>query len=304
MNYYDLNSYCREKYGKKLYKLSLSIANTCPNRDGKISTGGCIFCSMGGSGDFAESIDLSVTEQIERAKQRVKNKIKVIEPPQYIAYFQSFTSTYLPADVLLNKLEEAALNPDIALISVATRPDCLGADILDVLSRISKIKPLWVELGLQSMHNSTAKLINRGYETEVYEEAVYKLNNLGIDVITHIIIGLPNETEIMLYETVEYLNTLPIKGIKLQLLHLLKNTALEKMNYTPLSLEEYAHLLCGCILRLRPDIVVHRISGDGAKKELIAPLWSGDKKRVLNYLSKYMTENNITQGKLYKKTTD
>lgn len=300
MNYYDLNTYCREKYGKKLYKLSLSISKSCPNRDGRISYGGCIFCSMGGSGDFAEDVSLSVTDQIERAKLRVANKIKVTNPPQYIAYFQSFTSTYLPADTLLSKLKEAAQNPDIALISVATRPDCLGDDILSVLSEISKIKPLWVELGLQSCHNSTARLINRGYKTEVFKEAVNKLNAMGIEVIAHIIIGLPLETEEMLYETVAYLNALPVKGVKLQLLHLLQNTALAKMNYTPLTLEEYARLLCGCILRLRPDIVIHRISGDGAKKELIAPLWSGDKKRVLNYLTKYMKDNNITQGRLYK----
>lgn len=297
--YRDLSSYCIEKYGVKLYKLSLSIASTCPNRDGKISRGGCIFCSGAGSGDFAADVNIPVTEQIEQAKKRIMNKTKNLSDIKYIAYFQSFTSTYLPAGVLHEKLHEAAVRPDIAVISVATRPDCLGEDILRVLSEINKIKPVWVELGLQSASDKTAEIINRGYKTAVFDSAVRTLDGMGIDVITHVIIGLPHETEEDLLETVSHINSLPVKGVKLQLLHILKNTALVKTDYRPLTMEEYTHLLCLCIERLNPETVIHRISGDGNKKELIAPLWSADKKRVLNYIMKYMKENNIRQGKLF-----
>ncbi len=297
--YRDLSSYCIEKYGRKLYKLSLSIAHTCPNRDGKISKGGCIFCSGKGSGDFAADVDIPVTEQIEAAKIRVLNKTKNISDIKYIAYFQSFTSTYLPASVLYEKLYEAAMHPEIAVVSIATRPDCLGDDIMQVLSEINKIKPVWVELGLQSSSDKTAKIINRGYETKVFDKAVKNLQKIKIEVIAHIIIGLPCETENDLLNTINHANSLNLNGVKLQLLHVLKNTPLADTDYTALSLEEYAYLLCRCIEHLSKDIVIHRISGDGNKKELISPLWSADKKRVLNYLSKYMKDNNIRQGKFF-----
>ena len=294
--YNDLSLYCIKKYGRKLYKLSLSIANTCPNRDGTLSHTGCIFCSGRGSGDFAEDVNIPVTEQIKEAKKRIEQKTKNIGDLKYIAYFQSFTSTYLPGEILYEKLYDAAIHPDIEVISIATRPDCLGKDILDVLQKINKIKPVWVELGLQSSSDKTAKIINRGYETTVFDMAVKNLQNMNIEVIAHIIIGLPYETETDLLNTINHVNSLKLNGVKLQLLHVLENTPLAKMNCTVLSLEEYAHLLCLCISHLSPDIVIHRISGDGNKKELIAPLWSADKKRVLNYLAKYMKENGIKQG--------
>ncbi len=297
--YRDLSSYCIEKYGRKLYKLSLSISSTCPNRDGTLSCGGCIFCSGQGSGDFAEDVSIPVTEQIKEAKKRIEKKTKNMGDLKYIAYFQSFTSTYLPCDILYKKLYEAAAHPDIEVISIATRPDCLGDDIMQVLSEINKIKPVWVELGLQSSSDKTAKYINRGYETKVFDKAVKNLQKINIEVIAHIIIGLPCETENDLLNTINHVNSMNLNGVKLQLLHVLKNTPLEKMDYTPCTIEEYAYLLCLCIEHLSPDIVIHRISGDGNKKELIAPLWSADKKRVLNFLSKYMKENDIRQGSAY-----
>ncbi len=294
--YKDITALCKKKFGKKLYRLSLSLSNTCPNRDGKAGVGGCIFCSLGGSGDFAENGE-DLNEQIEKAKLRVNKKIK--GDVGYIAYFQSYTTTYIEPEKLRTALLCAARREDINVISVATRPDCLGEDILEVLREVQKIKPLWVELGLQTANEKTAKLINRGYNLSVFDESVKKLAQFADEIIVHVIIGLPNETEAELYKTIAHINSLPVTGVKLQLLHVLKNTALEKMDYSPLSIEEYARLLCGCIERLRADITVHRITGDGNKKELIAPLWSGNKKAVLNYLSKYFKENNIFQGKNY-----
>ena len=294
--YKDITSLCREKYGKKLYRLSLSLATTCPNRDGSISCGGCIFCSSGGSGDFAEKAD-DINEQIEKAKKRVEKKIK--GDVGYVAYFQSYTTTYVASEMLRKALLCAAVREDINVISVATRPDCLGREILEVLKEVQKIKPLWVELGLQTSNENTAKLINRGYNLSTFTQAVENLKEFADEIIAHIIIGLPTETEKELFQTVDYVNSLPVTGVKLQLLHVLKNTALEKMQYEPLSLEEYARLLGCCIERLRADITVHRITGDGSKKELIAPLWSGNKKAVLNFISKYLKENNIFQGKNY-----
>lgn len=294
--YKDITTLCFEKYGKKLYRLSLSLATTCPNRDGKISTGGCIFCSAGGSGDFAEN-SCNINEQIEKAKLRVNKKIK--GDVGYIAYFQSYTTTYVEPQKLKDALFTAASREDISAVSVATRPDCLGEEIIEILKEVQKIKPLWVELGLQTSDENTAKLINRGYNLSVFNEAVNKLSAFANEIIAHIIIGLPNETEKELYATIAHINSLPVTGVKLQLLHVLKNTALAKMDYTALSLEEYAYLLGSCIERLREDITIHRITGDGPKKELIAPLWSGNKKAVLNYLTKYFKENNINQGKNY-----
>lgn len=293
--YKDITAFCLENYGRKLYRLSLSLANTCPNRDGTLSKGGCIFCSGSGSGDFAQK-GSDIHRQIENAKKTVAKKIK--GNVGYIAYFQSFTTTYVSPALLKEALFEAANREDIQVISVATRPDCLGQDVLDILKRVSQIKPLWVELGLQSSNDHTALLINRGYKTEVFDKAVMALSPFCQQVIAHVIIGLPGETEKELYNTVGHINSLPVNGVKLQLLHVLKNTAMEKMKYNALSLDEYTRLLCGCIQRLNKNITVHRITGDGNKKELISPLWSADKKRVLNYLTKYMAENKIKQGSI------
>lgn len=219
MKYYSLNNYLKDTFGEKVYKVSLNAGFTCPNRDGTIDTRGCIFCSKGGSGDFAESAKLSITEQIELGKQRVSKKIK---SGKYIAYFQAFTNTYAPVDILREKYYEAINHPDIVAISIATRPDCLGDDIIALLDEINQIKPVFVELGLQTIHHKTAQYIRRGYELNVYDDAVIRLKKIGINVVVHIILGLPNETKTDMLESVKYVCDSGIDGIKLQLLHILK----------------------------------------------------------------------------------
>lgn len=292
-----LSDYLKSEFGCKLYKLSLSADVTCPNRDGTCGTGGCIFCSEGGSGEFGADKNLSVTEQIEAAKALVSGKIK---SGKYIAYFQSYTNTYAPLPYLEEIFTEAVNHKDISVLSVATRPDCLPDGVLSLLERLSKIKPVWVELGLQTMHESTAKLIRRGYSLPCFEEAVKRLKAIGVKVIVHIIIGLPGETEEMIYKTADYIGKCGADGVKLQLLHVLKNTDLEKMykigEMQVLSRDEYFHLLCGCIERIPKNVVIHRMTGDGAKNLLIAPLWSADKRSVLNALNKKLREENIVQG--------
>ena len=298
MRYNSLNNYLRNKFGCKVYKLSISSGLSCPNRDGKLSTKGCIFCSNGGSGDFATSAALSVTEQIEQAKEKVSKKIT---NGKYIAYFQSFTNTYGDVDYLKKIFTEAINHPDIVALSIGTRPDCLPNDVLDLLNRLNQIKPVWVELGLQTIHEKTARYINRGYTLDVFDQAVANLNKLNIDVIVHLILGLPNETNDMILESVKYVCSKPISGIKLQLLHVLKNTPLEKEYFLNqfhiYSLEEYASLLCECICNIPSDIVIHRLTGDGPKSLLIEPQWSGNKKLVLNYINKYFNDMDIIQGK-------
>ncbi|WP_428244733.1 TIGR01212 family radical SAM protein [Eubacterium sp. Marseille-QA0814] len=298
MRYNSLNNYLRNKFGCKVYKLSISSGLSCPNRDGKLSTKGCIFCSNGGSGDFATSAALSVTEQIEQAKEKVSKKIT---NGKYIAYFQSFTNTYGDVDYLKKIFTEAINHPDIVALSIGTRPDCLPNDVLDLLNRLNQIKPVWVELGLQTIHEKTARYINRGYTLDVFDQAVANLNKLNIDVIVHLILGLPNETNDMILESVKYVCSKPISGIKLQLLHVLKNTPLEKEYFLNqfhiYSLEEYASLLGECICNIPSDIVIHRLTGDGPKSLLIEPQWSGNKKLVLNYINKYFNDMDIIQGK-------
>lgn len=298
MRYNSLNNYLRNKFGCKVYKLSISSGLSCPNRDGKLSTKGCIFCSNGGSGDFATSGALSVTEQIEQAKEKVSKKIT---NGKYIAYFQSFTNTYGNVDYLKKIFTEAINHPDIVALSIGTRPDCLSNDVLDLLNRLNQIKPVWVELGLQTIHEKTARYINRGYTLDVFDQAVENLNKLNIDIIVHLILGLPNETNDMILESVKYVCSKPISGIKLQLLHVLKNTPLEKEYFLNqfhiYSLEEYASLLGECICNIPSDIVIHRLTGDGPKSLLIEPQWSGNKKLVLNYINKYFNDMDIIQGK-------
>lgn len=298
MRYNSLNNYLRNKFGCKVYKLSISSGLSCPNRDGKLSTKGCIFCSNGGSGDFATSAALSVTEQIEQAKEKVSKKIT---NGKYIAYFQSFTNTYGDVDYLKKIFTEAINHPDIVALSIGTRPDCLPNDVLDLLNRLNQIKPVWVELGLQTIHEKTARYINRGYTLDVFDQAVANLNKLNIDVIVHLILGLPNETNDMILESVKYVCSKPISGIKLQLLHVLKNTPLEKEYFLNqfhiYSLEEYASLLGECICNIPSDIVIHRLTGDGPKSLLIEPQWNGNKKLVLNYINKYFNDMDIIQGK-------
>jgi len=283
----SVNQYCRQEFGEKLYKISLSGGFTCPNRDGSLGTGGCIFCSQGGSGDFAESASLSIEEQIEKAKKRVADKF---HGKRYIAYFQAFTNTYAPVETLRKLYIPIAQRDDIAVISIATRPDCLGDDVLLFLEELNKLKPLWVELGLQTTNRKSAEYIRRGYDLSVYDRAVEKLNSIGIHCITHVILGLPNETEEDMLGTVRYVVNSGCKGIKLQLLHVLKNTDLAadyaEGKFRTMEMDEYLHILKKCVSILPEDMVVHRLTGDGAKKDLIAPLWTGDKKRVLNAIKR------------------
>lgn len=287
MKYYSLNNYLRNTFGDKVYKLSLNGGFTCPNHDGTIDTRGCIFCSEGGSGDFAESSLLSITEQIEQGKKRVENKIK---SDKYIAYFQAFTNTYAPVEILRKKFFEAIRHKDIVALSIATRPDCLDDNILSLLDELNKIKPVFVELGLQTIHEKSAEYIRRGYPLSVYDEAVKRLKSISINIVVHVILGLPNESKTDMLETVSYVCKSGIDGIKLQLLHILKNTDLAdeyyRGNVKTLELDEYIDIIKACVEIIPSDIVIHRLTGDGAKKDLIAPLWSADKKNVLNKLNK------------------
>lgn len=291
MKYYSLNNYLRDTFGCKVYKLSLNGGFTCPNRDGSIDTRGCIFCSKGGSGDFAESPLLSISEQIEAGKKRVENKIK---DGKYIAYFQAFTNTYAPVEVLRQKFTEAMESEDIVALSVATRPDCLGDDVLKLLAELNKIKPVFVELGLQTIHQKTADYIRRGYTLKVYDKAVKDLKSIGINTVVHIIIGLPGESKDDILETVHYVCKSGIDGIKLQLLHIIKETDLEKDynsgKFTLPSLDEYVDIIKSCVEIIPEGVVIHRLTGDGAKKDLVAPLWSADKKNVLNKINKALME--------------
>ncbi len=286
MKYTTLNSFLKEKFGTKVYKIALNGGFTCPNRDGKIDTRGCIFCSKGGSGDFAESPELSITEQIENGKKRLEKKIK---NGKYIAYFQAFTNTYAPVEKLKAIFTEAINHPDIVALSIGTRPDCLGDDILALLGELNKIKPIFVELGLQTVNESTAKYIRRGYTLDVYDKAVEDLHKIGINVVTHIILGLPGESKEDMLKSVEYACRVT-DGIKLQLLHVLKGTDLatdyEQGKFEVLSLEEYTDIIVDCVKIIPQDVVIHRLTGDGAKKDLIAPLWSADKKTVLNTINR------------------
>ncbi|HIY34694.1 MAG TPA: TIGR01212 family radical SAM protein [Candidatus Eubacterium faecigallinarum] len=287
MHYYSLNKYLRDTFGDKVYKLSLNAGFTCPNRDGKLGTKGCIFCSAGGSGDFAESSSLSITQQIERGKERVAKKIK---SGKYIAYFQAYTNTYAPVEILKSKYMEAVNHKDIVALSVATRPDCLGDDVLKLLDEINKIKPVFVELGLQTIHERTARYIRRGYTLDVYDKAVSDLKKIGVNTVVHLILGLPGETKQDMLDSVKYVCESGIDGIKLQLLHVLKNTDLEKDyaqgKFKTLEMDEYLDILKSCVDIIPDNIVIHRLTGDGAKKDLISPLWSADKKKVLNAINK------------------
>ena len=292
MEYLSFNKYLKDKFGQKVYKISLDGGFTCPNRDGKAGTRGCIFCSKGGSGDFAESREMSITEQIENGKKKVEKKIK---SGKYIAYFQAFTNTYAPVEILRQKYEEAINHPDIVALSIATRPDCLGDDVLRLLDEMNKIKPVFVELGLQTIHQKSAKYIRRGYDLSVYDKAVRDLKKIGVNIVVHVILGLPNESENDMLETVKYVCESGANGIKLQLLHVIDGTDLakdyEKGLFKTLEFDEYVNLIVKCVKIIPKDIVIHRLTGDGAKKDLIAPLWSADKKRVLNAINKALRES-------------
>lgn len=290
MKYTSLNQYLKVRFGTKIYKIALDGGFTCPNRDGTLGTRGCIFCSKGGSGDFAENRALDIKTQIERGKSRVSGKIK---NGKYIAYFQAFTNTYASVDRLESLYMQAIEHEDIVALSIGTRPDCLGDEVIELLERLNKIKPIFVELGLQTIHENTAKYIRRGYELSVYDDAVRRLHKAGLNVVTHLIIGLPDETKDDMLKSVEYVCNVT-DGIKLQLLHILKGTDLEEQynagKIKVLTLDEYCDIICDCIKIIPKNVVVHRLTGDGAKKDLIAPLWSADKKNVLNTLNKRINE--------------
>ena len=273
---------------------------TCPNRDGTVGTGGCTFCSQGGSGEFAvrRTGYPDVWEQIEQAKTRVHRKIS--GEGKYIAYFQSYTNTYAPVDYLRTLFERAITHPDIVALSVGTRPDCLGDEVVALLKELNGQKPVWVELGLQTIHEKTAERIHRGYRLEVFEDAYRRLKEAGLTVVVHVILGLPGETKKEMLETVDYLGKIPVDGIKLQLLHILKGSQMaaeyEKNPFSLMELEEYLDLILTCVARLPQSVVIHRLSGDGAKALLIGPAWSANKKLVLNRMMQKFRENGIFQG--------
>jgi radical SAM protein, TIGR01212 family len=297
--YHSLDYSVREQFGEKLYKLALDGGMSCPNRDGTIGYGGCIFCSEGGSGDFAQKRLTSVTRQIEDAKKRLEHKFT----GRYIAYFQSYTNTYAPVSYLEPLFMEAISHPDIAVLSIATRPDCLPEDVLELLSRLNQIKPVWIELGLQTIHPQTAGLIRRGYPLSCFETAYQNLKKRGISVIVHVILGLPGETKEIMRSTISYLadRSPVLDGIKLQLLHILKGTSLAAMYqehpFPIFSMEDYIDFVIDCVELLPPEIVIHRITGDGPKSLLIAPMWSANKKLVLNTLTRRFKERASYQGK-------
>ncbi|WP_077609407.1 TIGR01212 family radical SAM protein [Clostridium sp. Marseille-P2415] len=305
--YHSLDYEMKKQYGHKVYKLALDGGMTCPNRDGTLGNKGCIFCSSGGSGEFAEALSAhgSVTEQIESARKRVEGKMKSGNG-RFIAYFQSYTNTYAPVSYLEELFTQAIRHPDVAILSIATRPDCLPPDVLFLLKELNRMKPVWVELGLQTVHESTASYIRRGYPLSAFLKAYRSLKEAGLTVIVHTILGLPGETRDMVLETADYLGHLGehgIDGIKLQLLHILEGTDLaaeyQKGLVPVCSLEEYVDLVIDCIALLPPETVIHRISGDGPKKLLLAPLWSGNKRLVLNALAKRFKERGICQGDRY-----
>lgn len=288
--YQTLSEHYRKKYGCKVYKLAIDGGFTCPNRDGTLAHGGCIFCSGSGSGDFAAK-GCSIAAQLEEAKRKVAFKNK---NGKYIAYFQSFTNTYGPVEHLEKLYSEAMAPEEIVGLAIGTRPDCLPQETVALLARLNKVKPICVELGLQTTHDESVRYIRRGYENEVYFDAVRRLKQAGLEVVTHIILGLPGETEAMMLQTTQAAINAGTDGIKFQLLHVLQGTDLAKDyldgKFRCLSLPEYARILKNCLQLVPQNIVIHRITGDGAKKDLIAPLWSADKKAVLQYLQEYLAK--------------
>lgn len=304
--YHSLDYEMKRRFGTKVYKIALEGGMTCPNRDGTIGTGGCIFCSAGGSGDFAVPLqgaagmtEESVHRQIDLAISRISRKMGS-SPGAYIAYFQSYTNTYAPVSYLRQLFTAAILHPEIRVLSIATRPDCLPEEVLDLLKELNQIKPVWIELGLQTIHPDTARLIRRGYELDCFTDAKNRLRRRGLEVIVHVILGLPGEDRTQMLETVSWLGSNDIQGIKLQLLHILKGTDLallyEQTPFPVMSMEEYLDLVIDCVSLLPPEIVIHRITGDGPKNLLIAPLWSANKRLVLNTLTRRFQERGITQG--------
>lgn len=303
--YYSVDAYCKNTYGEKLYKIAVNTGLGCPNRDGLSGTGGCIFCSAGGSGDFAVDYSLqhSISDQLQSGIAFFHNK-KIGN--HFIAYFQAYTNTYAPAEVLQPLFREALAEPTVAGISIATRPDCLPEDIMTMLVHVRQDFPdkfIWIELGLQTIHEQTARFIRRGYPLAVYNDAVLRLKAAGFPVITHLILGLPGENPEMLLQTIEHMNKIGTWGVKLQLLHVLNGTDLGTLyqngQYQPLDKDTYLEDVIACIARLSPGIVIHRVTGDGPSDLLLAPMWSRNKRDVLNTLHHRLKQQNVYQGCLY-----
>ena len=299
--YYSFDSFLKNYFGEKIYKVSLDGGFTCPNRDGTLGTGGCIFCSEGGSGDFAASAALSITRQIDSQIEMLSAKRPI---HKYIAYFQAYTNTYAPVPYLERIFTEAISHPGIVALSIGTRPDCLGEDVIELLSRLNKRKPVWVELGLQTIHESTAAYIRRGYPLSCFEDALCRLRKAGLEVVVHTILGLPGENREDMLATMDYLSACDIQGIKLQLLHVLKGTDLAydylAGKFKVLERDQYIDLVIDCLEHLDPSIVIHRVTGDGPKDLLIAPLWASRKREVLNLLHHRLKERQSFQGKARK----
>ena len=301
--YHSLDWQLKNQFGEKVYKLALNGGMSCPNRDGTIGRGGCIFCSEGGSGDFAADRHLSVPEQIAWQKEALREK----KPARkYIAYFQAYTNTYAPVDYLEKIFTEAIEDPEVVVLSIGARPEWLPAEVLDLLESLNRRKPVWIELGLQTMHEKTAEMIHRGYHLDCFHRAVRELRKRNIDVIVHTILGLPGEGRKEVFETIEYLNQCDIQGIKLQLLHILKGTQLGNMylnqEVQPMEKEEYIDLVIDCIERISPEITIHRLTGDGPKELLLAPLWSSRKRSVLNEIHSELKKRDSWQGKLSERS--
>ena len=296
MRYRSLNDALREQFGEKVYKLALDGGFTCPTRDGTLDTRGCIFCA-GGSGSFAEPVGTDVHATIERAKTHVADK----GAKKFIAYYQSYTGTYAPLDRLRALYTETLAHPDVVALSIGTRPDCLPDEVIALLRELNSVKPVWVELGLQTVHEATADYIRRGYPLHDFDDAVRRLREAGIAVIVHMILGLPGETPEMMAETARYIGQSGAEGIKFQLLHVLAGTDLaedyRKGRFAVMTIEEYIRVLELCVEAIPADMVIHRLTGDGAKRELIAPLWSADKKRVLHAINLAFDRDDVTQGK-------
>ena len=299
--YHSFDYMLKERFSCKIYKTALNGGMTCPNRDGTLGERGCIFCSQGGSGDFAEDRRDSITEQINKQAEKLAQKRNA---SAFIAYFQAYTNTYAPVEYLRKIYTEAINHPQVAAVSIGTRPDCLGPDVLALLEELNQIKPVWIELGLQTIHERTAAYIRRGYPLSCFEEAVKALRQRDLEVIVHTILGLPGESRQDILETMEYLNHRDIQGIKLQLLHVLKGTdlALDYLEgrFSVYTMEEYLDVLIDCLEHLSPDIVIHRLTGDGPKDLLMAPLWSSKKRTVLNTLHHECKIRHAYQGRLYK----
>ena len=302
MHYNSFNEAMRRQFGGKVYKLALDGGMGCPNRDGTCGTRGCIFCSEQGSGDFAAPRCEDIRTQLENAKARVRQKAP---DAKYIAYFQSYTNTHAPLAHLRRLFTQAIGQPEIVALSVATRPDCLPPETVALLQELNACKPVWVELGLQTIHEATARYIRRGYALPVFDDAVQRLKQAGLTVIVHQILGLPGESHEQMLETTRYIGASGADGIKLQLLHVLEGTDLAdewRDGKVPvMDMDAYFALLCDCIRVLPPEMVIHRLTGDGPKRILLAPLWTGDKKRVLNEMNRVFTRENVVQGQWYKK---